>query len=142
MEDELAEIEYSEAIKIEPDFEVGDEVAEVVNISSFGRREILAIRQNLQTKIMEYEKENIYLKYKDKVGEVVNVEVSQSWRKEIIAVDEEGIELTTYCDSSCSSLLFLLPHEAIKKTTDNDSKLTINDFANFFIFFLLFEVQN
>lgn len=56
--------------------------------------------------------------------------------------DEEGIELTTYCDSSCSSLLFLFPHEAIKKTTDNDSKLTINDFANFFIFFLLFEVQN
>ena len=90
VEDELAEIEYSEAIKIEPDFEVGDEVAEVVNISSFGRREILAIRQNLQTKIMEYEKENIYLKYKDKVGEVVNVEVSQSWRKEIIAVDDES----------------------------------------------------
>ena len=55
--------------------------------------------------------------------------------------DEEGIELTTYCDSS-SSLLFLFPHEAIKKTTDNDSKLTTNDFANFFIFFLLFEVQN
>lgn len=93
VEDELAEIAYSEAIKIEPDFEVGDEVAEVVDIHSFGRREILAIRQNLQTKIMEYEKENIYLKYKDKVGEIINAEVSQAWRKEIIAVDEDGIEL-------------------------------------------------
>lgn len=93
VEDELAEIAYSDAIKIEPDFEVGDDVAEVVDIQSFGRREILAIRQNLQTKIMEYEKENIYQKYKDKVGEIVNAEVSQAWRKEIIAVDEDGIEL-------------------------------------------------
>ena len=64
VEDPLSEIAYSDAIKIEPDFEVGDEVAEIVNIHDFGRREILAIRQNLQTKVMEYEKENIFLKYK------------------------------------------------------------------------------
>ena len=93
VEDDLAEIAYSDAIKIEPDFEVGDEVTEIVNYHEFGRREILAIRQNLQAKIQEYEKENIYLKYKDKVGEIINAEVSQSWRKEIIVVDEEGIEL-------------------------------------------------
>ena len=73
----LSEIAYSDAIKIEPDFEVGDEVAEIVNILDFGRRDILAIRQNLQTKISEYEKDNIYNKYKEKVGEIVNAEVNQ-----------------------------------------------------------------
>ncbi len=93
VEDPLSEIEYSEAIKIEPDFEVGEEVSEVVDIKDFGRREILAIRQNLQTKVMEFEKENIFLKYKDKVGEIITAEVYQVWRKEILIVDEDGIEL-------------------------------------------------
>mgnify|MGYP003289967318 FL=1 len=94
VEDPLSEIEYSEAIKIEPDFEVGEDVSEVVDIKDFGRREILAIRQNLQTKVMEFEKENIFLKYKDKVGEIITAEVYQVWRKEILIVDEDGIELT------------------------------------------------
>lgn len=93
VEDPLSEIEYSDAIKIEPDFEVGDEVAEIVNINEFGRREILAIRQNLQAKVMEYEKENIFLKYKDKVGDIITAEVHQVWRKEILITDEDGIEL-------------------------------------------------
>ena len=93
VEDPLAEISYSDAIKIEPDFEVGEEVGEVVDINSFGRREILAIRQNLQTKVMEFEKENIFVKYKDKVGEIITAEVSQVWRKEMYIVDEDGIEL-------------------------------------------------
>lgn len=94
VQDPLSEIAYSDAIKIEPDFEVGEEVAEILNIHDFGRREILAIRQNLQTKIMEYEKENIFLKYKDKVGDIITAEVHQVWRKEILIVDEDGIELT------------------------------------------------
>ena len=93
VEDPLSEISYSDAIKIEPDFEVGEEVSEVVEIKDFGRREILAIRQNLQTKVMEFEKENIFLKYKDKVGEIITAEVYQVWRKEILIVDEDGIEL-------------------------------------------------
>ena len=93
VEDPLREISYSEAIKIEPDFEVGEEVSEVVDIKDFGRREILAIRQNLQTKVMEFEKENIFLKYKDKVGEIITAEVYQVWRKEMLIVDEDGIEL-------------------------------------------------
>ncbi len=93
VEDPLSEISYSEAIKIEPDFEVGEEVSEVVDIKDFGRREILAIRQNLQTKVMEFEKENIFLKYKDKVGEIITAEVYQVWRKEMLIVDEDGIEL-------------------------------------------------
>ena len=93
VEDPLSEISYSDAIKIEPDFEVGEEVSEVVDIKDFGRREILAIRQNLQTKVMEFEKENIFLKYEDKVGEIITAEVYQVWRKEILIVDEDGIEL-------------------------------------------------
>jgi N utilization substance protein A len=93
VEDPLSEISYSDAIKIEPDFEVGEEVSEAVDIKDFGRREILAIRQNLQTKVMEFEKENIVLKYKDKVGEIITAEVYQVWRKEILIVDEDGIEL-------------------------------------------------
>lgn len=93
VEDPLSEISYSDAIKIEPDYEVGEEVSEVVDIKDFGRREILAIRQNLQTKVMEFEKENIFLKYKDKVGEIITAEVYQVWRKEILIVDEDGIEL-------------------------------------------------
>ena len=93
VEDPLSEISYSEAIKIEPDFEVGEEVSEVVDVKDFGRREILAIRQNLQTKVMEFEKENIFLKYKDKVGDIITAEVSQVWRKEMYIVDEDGIEL-------------------------------------------------
>lgn len=91
--DPLSEIAYSDAIKIEPDFEVGDEVAEIVNILDFGRRDILAIRQNLQTKISEFEKDNIYNKYKEKVGEIVNAEVNQVFKKEIMVVDEDNIEL-------------------------------------------------
>ncbi len=93
VEDPLSEISYSDAIKIEPDFEVGEEVSKVVDINEFGRREILAIRQNLQTKVMEFEKENIFTKYKDKVGEIITAEVHQVWRKEMYIIDEDGIEL-------------------------------------------------
>ncbi|MDO9512131.1 MAG: transcription termination factor NusA [Bacteroidales bacterium] len=87
------EIAYSEAIKIEPDFEVGEEVSEEIKLLDFGRREILAIRQNLISKVQEYEKDNIYRKYKDKVGEIITGEVYQAWKREILVLDDEGIEL-------------------------------------------------
>ncbi len=93
IEDENLQIEYSDAIKIEPDFEVGEEVYEQVKLADFQRREILAIRQHLNSKILEYEKDNVYKKYVDKVGEVLTGEVYQVWRKEILVLDEEGIEL-------------------------------------------------
>ena len=93
LEDPLREIKLSDAIRIEPDFEVGDDVSEVLKISSFGRRDILALRQNLQTKVMEYEKENIFQKYKEKVGDMITAEVAHSSKREIVAVDDEGIEL-------------------------------------------------
>ena len=93
VEDPVAEIEYSEAIKIEPDFEIGEEVSEEVKMADFGRREILAIRQHLTSKILELEKDSVYRKYKDKIGDIVTGEVYQIWKKEMLVLDDEGIEL-------------------------------------------------
>ena len=91
--DPLREIKLSDAIKIEPDFEVGEEVNEELRIESFGRRDILALRQTLQTKVSEYEKENIFQKYKEKVGEIITAEVAHVWKREIVVIDDENIEL-------------------------------------------------
>ena len=93
LEDPLRQIKLSDAIRIEPDFEVGDDVSEILKIESFGHRDILALRQNLQTKISEYQKENIFQKYKDKVGEIITAEVNHVWKREIVAIDDENIEL-------------------------------------------------
>jgi len=93
LEDENLQIAFSEAIKVEPDFEVGEDFSEQVWLKDFGRREILAIRQNLVSKILEYEKDNVYKKYKEKVGDIVTGEVYQVWKKEILVLDDEGIEL-------------------------------------------------
>ncbi len=91
--DEVKEIKYSDAIKIEPDFEVGEDVSEPIYMADFGRREIVAIRQNLVSKIQEYERNNIYKKYKDRIGEIITGEVYQSFKREILVMDDEGIEL-------------------------------------------------
>lgn len=91
--DPNTQIAYSEAIKIEPDFEIGEEVSEEIKMSDFGRREILSIRQNLISKIQEYEKDNVYRKYKDRIGEIITGEVYQVWKKEILVLDDENIEL-------------------------------------------------
>lgn len=93
VEDENLQIAYSAAIKIEPDFELGEEVSEEIKLKDFGRREILTIRQNLIAKIQEYEKDNVYKKYKDKIGEIVTGEVYQVWKKEILVLDDDHIEL-------------------------------------------------
>ena len=93
VENEDTQIALSEAIKIEPDFEVGEEVIENVKLTDFTRREILSLRQNLITKIMEYEKDLIYKKYESRVGDIVTGDVTQVWRKEILVADEDGVEL-------------------------------------------------
>ena len=93
VEDENLQIAYSDAVKIESDFEVGEELSEPIYMSDFGRREILAIRQNLVSKIQDYEKSLIFQKYKEKVGEIIVGEVYQPWNKEILILDEEKIEL-------------------------------------------------
>ena len=94
LEDDNLQIALSDAIKIVPDFEVGEEVSEEMKLMDFGRREILSIRQNLISKIQEYEKDNIYQKYKGKIGEIITGEVYQVWKKEILVLDDEYIELT------------------------------------------------
>lgn len=87
------EIAYSEAIKIEPDFEAGEQVVEPFGINQFDRRDIQSIHQMLKAKVSEFEKENIYQKYKDRIGEIVSGEVSQVWKKELLVLDDEDFEL-------------------------------------------------
>ena len=91
-EDEGTQIKYSEALKIEPDFEIGEEVSQEVKVEDFGRRNILSLRQNLASKVLELEKDSIYQKYKERVGDIVNGEVYQIWKREILILDDDGNE--------------------------------------------------
>jgi len=93
VEDENLEIELSEAIKIEDDFEVGEEVSEEIDIFEFGRRNILALRQNLQSRILDMEKDHVYQKYKERVGDIITGEIYQIWKREILVIDDEDNEL-------------------------------------------------
>jgi len=93
VEDQNTEIAYSDAIKIEPDFEIGEEVTEEFKFGDFGRRNILSLRQNLISRIMELEKDHLYKVYKERIGEIVTGEVYQVWKKEIMVLDDEGNEL-------------------------------------------------
>ena len=93
VQDPVREIALSDALKIEEDFEVGEELSEPVPMSEFGRREILSIRQNLVGKIQDFEKSLVFQKYKEKVGEIIVGEVYQPWNKEILVLDDEKIEL-------------------------------------------------
>jgi N utilization substance protein A len=92
-EDDDLEIELAEAKKLDPDLEVGDDYVELITLESFGRRAILAARQTLVSKILELEKDEIFKKYKDRVGEIVTGEVYQVWKKETLVLDDEGNEL-------------------------------------------------
>ncbi|MFT5820622.1 MAG: N utilization substance protein A [Crocinitomix sp.] len=93
VEDVNIEIALSKAILIEPDFEVGEEVAEEVKLDDFGRRNVLSLRQNLISRILELEKDHIYKKYKERIGEIITGEVYQVWKREILVLDDEGNEL-------------------------------------------------
>lgn len=93
VEDENTQIAYSDAIKIEPDFEIGEDVTQEVGLQIFGRRAVLSARQTLLSKVLELEKDEFYKKYKDRVGEIISGEVYQIWKKEIMVLDDEGNEL-------------------------------------------------
>lgn len=93
LEDENTQISLTDAQKIEPDFEVGEEVSQEVKIFDFGRRNILSLKQNLQSRIMELEKDHLYNKYKERVGEIITGEVYQIWKRETLILDDEGNEL-------------------------------------------------
>ena len=86
-------ISLTEAQTIEPDFEVGEEVSDEIKLDDFGRRAVLAARQTLVQRVLELEKDNIYKKYKDRVGDIITGEVYQIWKKEILVLDDEGNEL-------------------------------------------------
>jgi N utilization substance protein A len=93
VEDENKEIALKDAQKIQPDYEVGEELAEPVNFAKFGRRAILNLRQTLASKILELEHDSLYNKYKDRVGQIVAGEVYQVWKREVLVVDDENNEL-------------------------------------------------
>lgn len=93
LEDPNVQITLKEAKKIDDDYEVGEEVTDEVKLLDFGRRAILSLRQNLTNRILDLEKNNIYIKYKDRIGDVVTGEVYQVWKKEILTLDDEGNEL-------------------------------------------------
>src|SRR5213596_2036980 len=91
--DPLAEVAYKDATKIEPDFEVGEELYEGVDIMDFGRRAILAAKQTLASRISDLKKNVLVKKYNDRVGEIISAEVYQVWKKEVLLMDEESNEL-------------------------------------------------
>ena len=93
VEDENEQISLSDALKIEDDFEVGEDVSEEIKLESFGRRSVLSLRQNLVGRIMEIEKDAIYQKYKVRIGEVITAEVYQIWKREILLVDDDDNEV-------------------------------------------------
>ncbi len=93
LEDPNTQITLTAAKKIDDDYEVGEDVTDEVKLEDFGRRAILNLRQNLASKILELEKDNIYGKYKKKIGDIVTGEVYQVWKKEILVLDDEGNEL-------------------------------------------------
>lgn len=93
VEDGNKQISLADAQKIEPDYEVGEDVSEKVDFAGFGRRAILTLRQTLASKILELEHDALYNKYKDRVGQVISAEVYQTWKREVLLVDDENNEL-------------------------------------------------
>lgn len=93
VEDENKEIALKEALEIELDYEIGEEVSEPINFSKFGRRAILNLRQTLASKVLELEHDALYNKYKDRVGQIISGEVYQIWKREVLLIDDENNEL-------------------------------------------------
>ncbi|WP_018627190.1 transcription termination factor NusA [Niabella aurantiaca] len=93
VEDPLAQVAYSEAVKLEPDYEVGEDLYEEIDLIDFGRRAILAAKQTLAGRISDLKKNVLAKKYEDRIGEIISAEVYQVWKKEILLLDEEGNEL-------------------------------------------------
>jgi N utilization substance protein A len=103
LDDEVAQIEVSQARKVVDDLDVGEELIEEIKIEDFGRRNILAMRQNLQARIMDLEKDHLYQKYKERVGDIISGEVYQVWKKEMLVLDDEDNELVLPKDQQIPS---------------------------------------
>ena len=93
LEDENTQIAYSEAKKLDEDSEIGEEVTDAVDFVKFGRRAILNLRQTLASKILDLQKDSLYNKYSEKVGQIVSGEVYQIWKKELLLLDDEENEM-------------------------------------------------
>ncbi|MDR0429045.1 MAG: transcription termination factor NusA [Tannerellaceae bacterium] len=93
LEDTNLQVTLTEARKIDPDSEIGEEITDEVHFAKFGRRAILNLRQTLASKILELQKDSLYTKYKEKVGHIIAADVYQVWKKEILLLDDEGNEL-------------------------------------------------
>ena len=93
LENPNMEISLTEALKIDAEIEVGEEFTDTVEFLSFGRRAILTLRQTLSSKILELQKDNVFTKYSEKVGQIVSAELYQIWKKEMLLIDDEGNEL-------------------------------------------------
>ena len=106
VEDSNAEIAYTDAIKIEPDFEVGEEVSEEVHLVDFGRRAILSLRQNLISRIQEHDNTDLYNKYKELVGEIISGEVHHIRNREVIIIDDMDNEVILPKDQQIRSDFF------------------------------------
>lgn len=138
VKDENKEIALTDALKIEPDYEVGEEVSEKVDFSKFGRRVILNLRQTLASKILELEHDSLYNKYKDRVGQVISAEVYQVWKREVLLVDDENNELILPKSEQ-------IPHDVYRKgetvravikdvTNDNNNpKIILSRTSNMFL---------
>ena len=106
VEDSNAEIAYTDAIKIEPDFEVGEEVSEEVHLIDFGRRAILSLRQNLISRIQEHDNTDLYNRYKELVGEIISGEVHHIRNREVIIIDDMDNEVILPKDQQIRSDFF------------------------------------
>ena len=93
LEDINTQISLSEAVKIDDDYEIGEEVTDTVDFLGFGRRAILTLRQTLSSKVLDLQKDNVYSKYSERIGQIVSAELYQIWKKEMLLIDEDGNEL-------------------------------------------------
>ena len=132
------QIPLSEAQKIDEDYEPGDEVTEEVHFNDFGRRAILTLRQTLAAKILELEKDSLYNKYKEQIGNIVAAEVYQIWKKELLLLDDEGNELLLPKTEQIPSDFFRKGEtvRAVVHRVDNDNnnpKIILSRTSNVFL---------
>lgn len=138
VEDELSQIELTKAREIDPECEIGEDVSEKIDFVKFGRRAVLTLRQTLSSKILELQKEALYDKYKDMVGEIVYGEVYQIWKREILLLDAQGNEMFLPIDQKIPSETFR-KGDSVKAVVvevankNNNLKITVSRTANLFL---------
>ena len=128
VQDENKEISLTDARKIEADYEVGEDVSEEVDFNKFGRRAILNLRQTLASKILELEHDSLYNKYKDRVGQIISGEVYQTWKREVLLVDEENNELILPKGEQIPRDQYLIAIRKIARMPGERAKIAVESF--------------